>query len=214
MPEQAFVFCCFNNSYKITPEIFAVWMRLLGRSEPSVLWLFEDNPFAAKNLRAEAQARGINPERLIFARRAGHDEHLARQRLADLFLDTLPYGAHTTASDALRTGLPLLTCTGAAFQGRVATSLLHAAGMPELITGSLDEYETAALGFVQNPEKLRALRQRLAANLAQTALFNTVAYTRNLETAFAMMCDRRQRGLRPASFTVATKSFAGSPAQG
>lgn len=205
LPEQAFVFCCFNNSYKITPEIFALWMRLLGQSQSSVLWLFEDNSYAAKNLRTEAQTRGTDPDRLIFAKRAGHDEHLARQQLADLFLDTLPYGAHTTASDALRAGLPLLTCTGAAFQGRVATSLLHAAGMPELITGSLDQYETAALAFVQNPEKLCSLRKRLAASLPETALFDTAAYTRNLETAFSLMWERHRQGLPPTSLRIATK---------
>jgi protein O-GlcNAc transferase len=213
LPEQAFVFCCFNNSYKIAPEIFAIWMRLLRHTPDSVLWLFEDNPYAAKNLRAEAQSRGIDPERLIFAQRTAHDEHLARQQLADLFLDTLPYGAHTTASDALRAGLPLLTCTGGAFQGRVATSLLHAARIPELITGSLDEYETAALELAHNPEMLCAFRKKLAGTLAQTALFDTVAYTRNLETAFAMMWDRHRQGSPPASFRIATKSFAGSPAR-
>ncbi len=214
LPEQAFVFCCFNNSYKITPEIFAIWMRLLKRAPESVLWFFEDNPGAARNLRAEAQSRGIDAQRLIFAGRAEHEEHLARQSLADLFLDTLPYGAHTTASDALRAGLPLLTCTGAAFQGRVATSLLHAAGMPELITGRLEEYEAAALGFAQNPEKLRALRERLAENLQRAPLFDTVAYARHLEAAFAVMWDRHQQGLQPTSFRIAGKSFAGSPARG
>jgi len=213
LPEQAFVFCCFNNSYKITPEIFAIWVSLLRRRPESVLWLFEDNPDAAKNLRTEAQSRGVDPERLLFARRAAHDEHLARQSLADLFLDTLPYGAHTTASDALRAGLPLLTSTGTAFQGRVATSLLHAAGMPELVTGTLEEYETAALEFARNPEKLHALRQKLAANLPRTPLFDTVAYTRSLEAAFALMWDRHKQGLPPASLRIAGKSFAGSPAQ-
>jgi len=213
LPERAFVFCCFNNSYKITPEIFAIWMNLLRCSPDSVLWLFEDNLYAAKNLKVEAQARGIDPERLIFAKRAQHDEHLARQRLADLFLDTLPYGAHTTASDALRAGLPLLTCTGSAFQGRVATSLLYAARMPKLITGSLPEYETAALSLAQNPEMLRALRKKLAENLPRTALFDVVDYTRNLEAAFTVMWDRCRQGLPPAAFKVATKSFAGSAAQ-
>ncbi|HEX5282442.1 MAG TPA: tetratricopeptide repeat protein [Micropepsaceae bacterium] len=210
LPEQAFVYCCFNASYKITPAIFAIWMRLLGRVPDSVLWLYEEHPAAAKNLRAEAKVRGIDPERLIFAKRAGHDEHLARHGMADLFLDTLPYGAHTTASDALRAGLPLLTCTGGAFQGRVATSLLHAAGMLELITGTLEEYETAALALAQNPEKLRASRKKLMAHLGQTALFDPVGYTRNLESAFCVMWDRHRRDLPPESFSIATKSFAGS----
>lgn len=213
LPEQEFVFCCFNNSYKITPQIFAIWMRLLAQTPDSVLWLFEDNPQAAKNLRAQAQTRGIDSGRLIFAGRASHDEHLARQRLADLFLDTLPYGAHTTASDALRAGLPLLTCTGTAFQGRVATSLLHAVGMPELITGTLEEYEAVALRIAQNPEKQRGLRKKLVANLPQTALFDTATYTRNLETAFEVMWEKHRQGLPPASFRVGTKSFAGSPTQ-
>ena len=133
LPEAGFVFCCFNNNYKITPTVFDVWMRLLGQVAGSVLWLLEDNPTAARNLRREAQARGIAPERLVFAPRVRLDEHLARHRLADLFLDTLPCNAHTTASDALWAGLPILTALGSAFPGRVAASLLYAAGLPELV---------------------------------------------------------------------------------
>ena len=134
LPEQAFVFCCFNNNWKITPAMFDVWMRLLHQVEGSVLWLLWDNESAERNLRKEAQRRGIDPSRLVFAGRLPPDEHLARHRLADLFLDTLPYNAHTTASDALWAGLPVLTCKGEAFAGRVAASLLHAVGVPELIT--------------------------------------------------------------------------------
>lgn len=211
LPEREFVFCCFNNSYKINRDIFAIWMRLLRQAEDSVLWLFEDNPYAAGNLRIEARARGVDPARLIFAKRAGHNEHLARHRLADLFLDTIPYGAHTTASDALRAGLPLLTCTGTAFQGRVASSLLAAVGMPELISRNLEEYETAALALAHNPVNLRDLRGKLVANLAHTALFDTTRYTRNLEAVFTAMWDRHRQGLPPVPFRVDTKSFVGSP---
>ena len=138
LPETGFVYCCFNNIYKISPEIFDVWMRLLQASPGAVLWLLGGDPFAIHNLRREAGARGIAPERLIFAPRASVDEHLARQGLADLFLDTLPRNAHATASDALWAGLPLLTCLGNSFGGRVAGSLLRAVGLPELVDGIAD----------------------------------------------------------------------------
>ena len=145
LPEAAFVFCCFNNNWKITPEVFDIWMRLLQQVDGSVLWLFEDNPSAGRNLRAEALKRGIAGERLVFAPRMNLPEHLARHRLADLFLDTLPYNAHTTASDALWAGLPVLTRLGDTFAGRVAASLLGAAGLPELITSTPEAYEELAL---------------------------------------------------------------------
>ena len=144
LPERGFVFACFNNSYKITPEMFDVWMRLLARCDGSVLWLYEGNADVSANLRKEAHARGVAPERLIFAPQVKPEDHLARHHLADLFLDTLPYNAHTTASDALWAGLPVLTCEGTAFPGRVAASLLHAVGLPELVTHNLEEYERKA----------------------------------------------------------------------
>src|SRR5262249_42315050 len=151
LPDSGFVFCCFNNSYKILPDTFAIWMRLLKAVEGSVLWLLEDNPTAAKNLRREADARGVDPTRLIFAPRAPLDEHLARHRLADLFLDTLPYNAHTTASDAVWAGLPVLTCPGTSFASRVATSLLCTIGLPDLVMETAAAYEAKALELARDP---------------------------------------------------------------
>ena len=154
LPETGFVFCSFNNPAKIRPQVFDIWMRLLGAIDGSVLWLFEDGPDAAGNLRREAKNRGIDPSRLVFARQTPVANHLARHRLADLFLDTLPYGAHTSASDALWTGLPVLTVEGGTFAGRVGMSLLHAVGLPELSAHSLDEYERIALDLARDPARL------------------------------------------------------------
>src|SRR5262249_23550831 len=151
LPPSGFVFCCFNNSYKLQPPVFDVWMRLLKNVEGSVLWLLDDNAAATNNLKREAAARGVDPPRLVFARRCPLPEHLARHRLADLFLDTLPYNAHTTASDALWMGLPIVTCKGNTFAGRVAASVLDAAGLPELVTESLEGYEALALRFARDP---------------------------------------------------------------
>ena len=164
LPEAGFVFCCFNSNYKITPEIFAVWMRLLERVPGSVLWLLEGNPLASENLRAEAKRRGVAPDRLIFAPTLPADLHLARHRLADLFLDTRPVNAHTTASDALWAGLPLVTCVDDAFAGRVAASLLHAVGLPELVARDLEQYEAIALRVATTSSLRSELRARLAQN--------------------------------------------------
>jgi protein O-GlcNAc transferase len=149
LPEAGFIFCCFNNNYKISPQIFDVWMRLLMACPGSVLWLLGDNPYAILNLRREAAARGVAPERLVLAPRVPNEDHLARHRLADLFLDTLPVNAHATASDALWAGRPFLTCMGNTFAGRVAASLLRAVGMPELVASSLAEYEAIALSLAR-----------------------------------------------------------------
>ncbi len=203
LPETGFVFCCFNNNYKITPPVFDVWMRLLARVEGSVLWLFEDNPAVARNLRREAAARGVAPGRLVFAPRLPLAEHLARHRLADLFVDTLPYNAHTTASDALWAGLPVLTCMGATFPGRVAGSLLRAAGLPELVTASLAEYEAVALRLATTPALLAGHRARLAAQRSTCALFDTDRFRRHIEAAFVEMRARQRRGEPPAAFSVA-----------
>jgi protein O-GlcNAc transferase len=173
LPEDGIVFCCFNNTYKITPVIFALWMRLLQQVPASVLWLLEPNATAAASLRAAAQAAGIAPERRVFAPRMAVEDHLARQRQAGLFLDTPCYNAHTTASDALWAGLPVLTCLGETFAGRVAASLLHAAGLPELVTGSLTEYEALALKLARDPAALAALKDKLAKNRDTCALFDT-----------------------------------------
>ena len=202
LPETGFIFCCFNNNYKITPDIFDVWMRLLKKVPGSVLWLLADNPVASPNLRREAANRGIAPERLVFAPRMKLDEHLARQRLADLFLDTLPYNAHTTASDALWAGLPLLTCMGETFAGRVAGSLLGTIGLPEMITNNLEDYEALAVQLATTPDMLDAIRCKLAGNRATRPLFDTDRFRRHIESAYGTMWERYQRGEQPASFDV------------
>lgn len=199
---DAFVFCSFNNSYKITPLLFGVWMRLLSSVPGSVLWLLDDNPFARRNLQENARASGVDPARLVFAPRAPHEQHLARHRLADLFLDTLPYGAHTTASDALWAGLPLLTCRGKSFAGRVAASLLEAVALPELITASLERYEALALELARNPSLLAGYRERLARNRLTQPLFDTELFCRHLEAAYETMWQRLHDGKEPRSFSV------------
>ncbi len=206
LPEQGFVFCCFNNAYKIMPEIFSVWMRLLGAIEGSVLWLLEDNAASTRNLRREAEARGISGERLVFAPKVAPEAHLARHRLAGLFLDTLPYGAHTTASDALWMGLPLVTCLGQAFPGRVAASLLNAAHMPELIAPTLAEYEALALRLARDPVMLGSFKSRLEAGYSSVPLFDTARFTRNLESAFEKIWEKSQRGERPSGFEIEPRS--------
>lgn len=202
LPEKGFVFCCFNNNYKITPDIFALWMRLLRKVEGSVLWLLEDNAAVPSNLRREAESQGVAIERIVFAKRAQLDQHLARHRLADLFLDTLPYNAHTTASDALWTGLPLLTCQGTTFPGRVAASLLHAVGLPELITYSAQEYEARALELAAAPARLAEIRTKLMRNRTRRPLFDADRFRRQLESAYMMMWNRQVRGEPSAGFAV------------
>jgi protein O-GlcNAc transferase len=202
LPGQAFVFCCFNDTYKITPPVFDIWMRLLKQMDGSVLWLFRKNAAVETNLRREAAARGVDPGRLVFASRVKLDQHLARHRLADLFLDTLPINAHTTASDALWACLPLLTSRGNSFAGRVAASLLVAVGLPELITETFEEYEALALRLAKDPPLLRSIRQRLNQNRLTYPLFDTDRYRRHLEAAFTKMWELYQCGERPRSFTV------------
>jgi predicted O-linked N-acetylglucosamine transferase (SPINDLY family) len=202
LPDTGFVFCCFNHNYKIMPEIFDIWMRLLDHVPGSVLWLLEDNVEAAASLRREAERRGVGPERLVFAPRRALDEHLARHRLADLFVDTLPYNAHTTASDALWAGLPVVTCMGRTFAGRVAGSLLDAVGLPDLVTHSLPDYGALALKLATTPDMLSAIRARLARNRTTYPLFDTDRFRRHLESAYATMWERHQRGLPPAGFAV------------
>ena len=204
LPERGFVFCSFNTSYKFRPAVFDVWMRLLLKIEGSVLWLSGGNSTVIGNLRREAQARGVHPERLIFARRIDRmEDHLARHGLADLFLDTLPYNAQTTASDALWAGLPVLTCLGGALSGRVAASVLTAVGLPELITHSLEEYEALAASLAQEPERLRRMRDTLARNRLTHPLFDTARFTRHLEAAFEQMWQIYGRGEAPRHFAVA-----------
>jgi len=203
LPASGFVFCCFNNSFKIVPHTLGLWMRILDEVEGSVLWLLESHSDVAHNLRRAAAARGLDPARLVFAPRASDTDHLSRHRAADLFLDTLPYNAHTTASDALWCGLPVLTQTGNAFAGRVAASLLHAADLPELVTTSDAEYVALAVRLARDPLMLAALRRRLQSARDTAPLFNTPRYTRHLEAAYVHMFERNRSGLPPAHFDVA-----------
>jgi len=202
LPDEGFVFACFNNNYKITPEVFDVWMRLLAQVDGSVLWLLADNEDAVANLRREALARGIASSRLVFAPRAPLPEHLARHRLADLFLDTLPCNAHTTASDALWAGLPVLTCLGATFAGRVAASLLTAVGLPELVTPDLAAYEALALQLATDAGRLAMLRQKLQAQRDSAPLFDTPRFTAHLEKAYLQMVERYRQGLAPQALVI------------
>lgn len=204
LPATGFVFCCFNNNYKILPSTFDGWMRILSAVEGSALWLLEDNPAAARNLRKEAKARGIDASRLVFAQRLKLDEHLARQRVADLFIDTLPCNAHTTASDALWAGLPVLTCTGKSFASRVAGSLLNAIGLPELIAHTQEEYETMAIELARSPGKLGEIRQKLAQNRLTTPLFDCELFAKHLEAAYEKMYAQHKAGQAPAFIDISS----------
>lgn len=203
LPETGFVFCCFNQLWKIAPPIFDIWMRLLLQEEGSVLWVAEDNAAALRNLRQEAECRSVAPERLVFAPRVKLDDYLARLTLADLFLDTLPYNAHTTASDALRAGLPVVTCAGSSFAGRVAGSLLHAVGLPELITNTLEDYEALALKLARDQSLLAQIKAKLTQNRQSFPLFDARRFCRHIESAYHTMWERYQRGESPANFAVA-----------
>jgi predicted O-linked N-acetylglucosamine transferase (SPINDLY family) len=202
LPDDAFVFACFNNTQKIAPGMFAIWMRLLTAISDSVLWLLTSNPATQQNLRDAARGQGVAPERIVFAPPKSVPAHLARVQLADLFLDTLPYNAHTTASDALWMGVPLVTCVGDTFPSRVAGSLLRAVGMSELITDSLADYEALALALARDRARLRELRARLESSRATCALFDTPRFVRGLERAYRMMWDRYAGGLPPAPLVV------------
>jgi predicted O-linked N-acetylglucosamine transferase (SPINDLY family) len=203
LPERGVVFCCFNASYKFTAALFEIWMRLLASAEGSVLWLSQANDRAVTNLRDAARARGIGPERILFAPRVQSvEDHLARHKLADLFLDTLPYNAHSTANDALWAGVPAVTCVGRTFAGRVAGSMLHAIGLPELATSSLEEYEAVAKRLAAEPSRLQSLRRRLDENRRTSRLFDLDRYLRHIEGAYTMMWERWQHGDPPDSFSV------------
>jgi protein O-GlcNAc transferase len=202
LPNDGLVFCCFNSSFKLTRGMFDLWMRLLDAVPASVLWLLASNQEAMNNLRREAMARDIDPRRLVFAPRAAPAEHLARHRLADLFLDTLPYNAHTTANDALRAGLPVLTLKGNTFAGRVAASLLHAVGLPELITDSAAEYEALARNLATDRVRLATIQRKLQDSLKTAPLFDSDRYRRNIEQAYVTMVDIWRRGEPPRSFAV------------
>lgn len=208
LPDEAFVFCNFNQSYKLTPSTFAGWMRILKEVEGSVLWLLNSKPPFAENLSRAAEQHGVAPGRLHFAPSLPLEKHLARLKLADLFLDTLPYNAHTTASDALWAGLPLLTCRGTSFPGRVASSLLAAVGMPELITESQDAFEAMAIRLGRDAGAISRLKQKLAANRLSCPLFDTDLFRRNIEAAYTAMAEAAKRGEAPASFAVGLQEIS------
>ncbi len=203
LPEHGFVFCCFNNTYKITPREFAIWMRLLGKVEGSVLWLYKANRWCEANLRKQAALRGIAPDRLVFAGRLEQSQHLARHRHADLFLDTFNVNAHTTASDALWAGLPVVTRAGQQLAARVSASLLTAVGLPDLITHSDADYEALIFDLATDPAKLAAIRARLATNRRTHPLFDTQGYTRDFETGLQRAFDRYLAGEAPCDIRIA-----------
>ena len=213
LPDDGFVFCSFNKNYKFTPAVFDVWMRLLRAVDGSVLWLFAANDTVARNLRQEAGRRGVAPDRLIFAPRLPYAQYLAEYRLADLFLDTLPFNGGATASDALFAGLPLVSVAGEAFAARMAGSVLQAAGLSELVTHSLEDYEALALALARDPQRLAAIRAKLARNQAICPLFDTDRFTRHLEAAYLTMWQRAERGLPPAGFAVEPLSPETLPGQ-
>jgi protein O-GlcNAc transferase len=203
LPATGFVFCCFNNSFKINPDTFDGWMRILRQVTGSVLWLAAVNETAANNLRKEAESRGVAAGRLLFARRmASSPEHLARYRTADLFIDTLPYNAHATASDALWAGLPVLTRRGESYAARVGASLLNAIGLPELVTTTPEQYEATAIELASNPARLAEFKDRLRRNRLTMPLFDTEQFTRHLENAYTQMYERYQADLSPEHIYV------------
>lgn len=202
VPDEAFVFCCFNATFKITPDAFDAWMRVLGAVEGSILWLSDPGPTAKRNLRFEAKERGVSPDRLIFAPRTPGLEYLVRYKVADLFLDTFHYNAHATASEALMMGLPVVTRLGDAFAGRVAASLLNAIGLAELVAPNTAGYEQIALHLARDPQALKALREKLALHAATYPLFDTARYARNLESAYHEMWSRAEGGLPPNHIVV------------
>ena len=206
LPEESFIFCSFNNNYKITPTVFDSWMRILNRVENSVLWLFKSNDTAVKHLKREAEARGVNSRRLVFASRLPVEEHLKRIQLADLFLDTLPYNAHTTASDALRVGLPLLTIMGKAFSSRVAASLLKTVNLQELIASDTNEFELIAIDIAKNPKKLQQLKSMLKDSLTTSTLYNSTLFTQQIESLYKMMYDRNEGNLPPTHIYITNNS--------
>ena len=191
------MFCCFNNTYKYTPTIFDSWARILQKVDGSVLIVYANNEISKANLTKEIEKRGIDPKRLVFGDSLDRPEYLARYRVADLFLDTHPYNAGTTASDALKMGLPIITILGKSFNSREAASILTSINLPELITNSLEEYEALAIDLATNPEKLKAIEDKLAANLSTAALYDTPMFTKNLESAYTEMYERYHDGLEP-----------------
>jgi len=202
LPERAFVFCCFNSSYKFQPAVFDVWMRLLRDVEGAVLWLRAGYPVVTVNLRKEAERRGVAGERIVFAPRVPHGEHLARYRAADLFIDTYPYAAHTTACEALWAGLPVLTVSGESFVSCIASGLVEALGLPELIVDNLADYEARALALATTPDLLAALRRKLEFNRAGSLAFGPDQFRQYMEAGFVALHERQRRGEPPAAIEV------------
>lgn len=197
LPQHGFTFSCFNSNYKITPATFAAWMRILKRVADSSLYIYSENEVVDRNLRNEAQKLGVNSDRIVFGRRMTREDYLARFRAMDLFLDTLPYNAGATASDALWAGLPVLTRAGRAFASRVATSLLKALDLPELIASSAEHYEHLAVQFAEEPARLTQIKAKLERNRASARLFDTRSFAANLESAYGQIIERSQAGLPP-----------------
>ena len=197
LPDKGFVFCCFNNTYKFTPMIFDSWARILKKVEGSVLIVYASNESSKKNLKKEILKRGVDDDRLIFADSISKTEYLARYRVADLFLDTHPYNAGTTASDALKMGVPMLTYLGQSYQARMGASIVNALNLSELITSSLEDYELMAIELATNPDKLKAIKDKLVTNLSTAPLYNTPLFTKNLESAYTEMYERHHQGLEP-----------------
>jgi predicted O-linked N-acetylglucosamine transferase (SPINDLY family) len=206
LPTEGVVFCSFNSSYKIRPPEFAIWMDILRQVDGSVLWLLRDNPWVDANLKREAAARGVSSDRLIFSDKVSVAEHLGRQGCADIFLDSFNCNAHTTASDALWAGLPVVTKLGQSFAARVAGSLLHGLGLPELVTETEADYARLAIDLARQPDRLAAIKQKIAANRRTAPLFDTEAFARNIEQAYELAHQRHMDGLRPAPLTVGLTS--------
>jgi predicted O-linked N-acetylglucosamine transferase (SPINDLY family) len=202
LPDIGFVFSCFNNIHKITPTTFESWMRILKSVDQSVLWLYANSESVISNISETASRFGVDNNRIIFASHAPVEEHLNRIGKADLFLDTLPYNAHTTASDALRMGIPVITLIGYSFASRVAASLLNAVNMPELITSTREQYESLAIELALNSEKLDSTKNKLAQNLPSSALFDCQTFTNNLELAYDKMHQKSLSGINPDHIVV------------
>jgi predicted O-linked N-acetylglucosamine transferase (SPINDLY family) len=202
LPPEGTVFCCFNNTFKITPNVFSSWMRILAATPTSILWLLRDNDTAMKKLRARAASEGIEPTRLVFAERVPTNEHLARHRLADVFLDTTPYGAHTTASDALRMGVPVITLLGRSFPSRVAASLLDSIGAGDLAVNTQEDYERLAVSLASDRTALEAVRTRIRKGVVEGNLFRPAVFAVNLEQAFRKMAERQTAGHPPVDITI------------
>ena len=202
LPEDSFIFCCFNNCYKITPKVFDSWARILNQTPNSILWLLEENSFATKNLKSEAAKRGIKENQLLFAPKLPLADHLARLRLADLVLDTFPYNAHTTASDALLAGVPVITRVGKTFASRVAASLLNAVNLPELITDTQELYESLVIELVANPIRLSQIRADLQGDIFSKSLFNSILFAQHIEQAYTRIYEQYSDGIAPSTIFI------------